>query len=151
MYSKQQASLLRKNFWTRFGQYMRPVKNSEGGSINWLNYKTGIKHIYFRMDANTDHARIAIELRHPEVSEQKKVYDQFVELKSIMAGTLNEEWDWKFNHRDEDGQNISSISTTLYDVNIFQQEDWPSIISFLKPRIIALDEFWNMVKEGFAI
>ena len=63
MYSKQQASLLRKNFWTRFGQYMRPVKNSEGGSINWLNYKTGIKHIYFRMDANTDHARIAIELR----------------------------------------------------------------------------------------
>ena len=103
------------------------------------------------MDANTDHARIAIELRHPELSEQKKVYDQFVELRSIMAGTLNEEWDWKFNHRDEDGQNISSISTTLYDVNIFQQEDWPSIISFLKPRIIALDEFWNMVKEGFAI
>jgi len=27
--------------------------------------------------------------------------------------------------------------------------DWPAMISFLKPRVIALDQFWNLVKEEF--
>jgi hypothetical protein len=30
-----------------------------------------------------------------------------------------------------------------------EEGDWPAIISFLKPRIIALDEFWENVKPGF--
>jgi hypothetical protein len=27
------------------------------------------------------------------------------------------------------------------------EADWPVIISFLKPRIIGLDEFWGIAKE----
>jgi hypothetical protein len=34
-------------------------------------------------------------------------------------------------------------------VSIFNKEDWPKLISFFKPRIVALDEFWNMVKYSF--
>jgi hypothetical protein len=29
------------------------------------------------------------------------------------------------------------------------EEYWPEIISFLKPRIIGLDDFWDRVKPGF--
>jgi hypothetical protein len=32
-------------------------------------------------------------------------------------------------------------------VNIFHEADWPAIISFLKPRIMALDEFWEIAKN----
>ncbi|MGZ8552516.1 MAG: DUF4268 domain-containing protein, partial [Chitinophagaceae bacterium] len=64
MYSKQEASLLRKRFWTQFGQYMRPLPGADGETVNWLNYKTGIKDLYFRMDADSKQATIAIELRH---------------------------------------------------------------------------------------
>jgi len=34
-------------------------------------------------------------------------------------------------------------------VNILKENDWPAIISFLKPRIIALDKFWILVKDSF--
>jgi len=37
----------------------------------------------------------------------------------------------------------------LPDVNIFKQEDWPKLISFFKPRIIALDEFWSDAQDSF--
>jgi len=37
----------------------------------------------------------------------------------------------------------------LKEVNIFDTNAWPAIISFLKPRIIALDKFWSLVKDGF--
>ncbi len=50
---------------------------------------------------------------------------------------------------DEDGKQVSRISSQLNMVNVFDMNDWPAIISFLKPRMLALDTFWNMVKDGF--
>jgi hypothetical protein len=37
---------------------------------------------------------------------------------------------------------LSRIYCTLQPANIFKETDWPAIISFLKPRMIALDAFW---------
>ncbi|RYZ23162.1 MAG: DUF4268 domain-containing protein, partial [Chitinophagaceae bacterium] len=32
---------------------------------------------------------------------------------------------------------------------IFRREDWPELISFFKPRIVALDAFWSEAKYFF--
>ncbi|WP_276501578.1 DUF4268 domain-containing protein [Terrimonas pollutisoli] len=149
MYSRQEASQLRKNFWTSFGQYMRPLPNAEGETVNWLNYKTGIRHLYFRMDADNRRASIAIEMRHPDTSTQQEYFQKFVALKNVFYDTLQEEWDWQLHAVDEDGKPVSRISKTINGVNIFNNADWPAIISFLKPRMLALDNFWSLVKEGF--
>ena len=149
MYTRQEASLIRKNFWTRFGQYMRPVQGAEGDTINWLNYKTGIRHIYFRMDAGKESASIAIELSHPDTIAQEYYFEQLQNLKTIFQESVGEEWDWQLLIPDENGNPVSRIEKKLEGVNIFKEEDWPAIISFLKPRIIALDNFWIMVKDSF--
>jgi hypothetical protein len=62
---------------------------------------------------------------------------------------LQEEWTWKLHVENEQGQIISKIEYVLEGVNVLDSEDWPRIISFLKPRIIALDAFWDQVKPGF--
>jgi hypothetical protein len=147
MYTRQEASLIRQKFWTRFGQYMRPVLSAAGESINWLNYKTGIRHIYFRMDAGTKQASVAIELAHPDPSLQQYYYDKLLACKNILQELTGEEWEWDPEYYDENGNRIIRIGTILKNVNVFREEDWPAIISFLKPRIIALDEFWNLVKD----
>ena len=149
MYSRQEASRLRKQFWTSFGQYMRPVMGAGGEPVNWLNYKTGIKHIYFRMDADTKGASIAIELRHTAMHLQQEFFEQFQQVKNILEQLVGEKWNWQLHITDEDGNRVSRIGTYLTNVNLFNNKDWPVIISFLKPRIIALDEFWSLVKEGF--
>ena len=149
MYSRQEASQLRKNFWTSFGQYMRPLPNADGERVNWLNYKTGVRHLYFRMDADNKWASIAIEMRHPDSSLQQEYFQKFVALKNILHDTLQEEWEWQMHAVDEDGKPVSRISKTIHGVNIFNNADWPAIISFLKPRMLALDNFWSLVKEGF--
>lgn len=128
---------------------MRPVKGAEGDTINWLNYKTGIKHIYFRMDAGQQNASIAIELKHTDITLQQHYFEQLGQLRSILEQITGETWEWQLHTTDEDGNSLSRISTSLAAVNIFKEADWPSIISFLKPRIMALDEFWMMVKEQF--
>ena len=149
MYSKQQASQLRQQFWTAFGQYMLPVLSCEEEKINWINYRTGEKDIYFRMHADNKKAAVAIELTHKDEGLRGLYFEQFLELKNLLHDTLQEEWIWQSNISDNNGKFISRIYTELNHVSVFNKNDWPALISFFKPRIIALDAFWSSVKPVF--
>jgi len=145
MYSKQEVSKLKENFWTAFGKYMKPVLSADGEPISWLNYKTGIPGVFFRMDADSRHASVAIVITNSD----PRFYQQFVDNKAFLESTLDESWEWQAEATDDYGKRMSTISTQLEGVNVLSSEDWPEIISFFKPRIIALDEFWSMAKYGF--
>src|SRR5689334_3229582 len=105
MYSKQQASQLRQEFWTAFGRYMQPVLSAEGEKINWINYKTGIRHIFFRMHAAKG-ASIGIEITHPDAGIQLEYFEKFLQLKKIFADVMGEEWTWARADADENGKII---------------------------------------------
>ncbi|MCH7413567.1 DUF4268 domain-containing protein [Belliella sp. R4-6] len=149
MYSRAEKSKIRKDFWTAFGQYMKPVPSETGFRVNWSNYKTGVKHIFFRMKAELDFASIGIEINHADEELQLLFFEQFQEFKKILHTQLNEEWDWELHHIDESGKIVSRIQKIIPKVNVMDQNDWSKIISFLKPRIIALDAFWANMKPAF--
>jgi hypothetical protein len=151
LYSKDQASQIKQEFWTAFGQYIAPQLSAEGLRINWINYKTGVKHLFFKMQADKRQASIAIEITHPDVGMQELVFEQFKEFRRLLENQLEEEWDWELCTHDEYGKTISRIYKVLPNVSIFKKEDWPSLISFFKPRMIALDEFWNDAQAGFEV
>ncbi|WP_101443258.1 DUF4268 domain-containing protein [Pontibacter ramchanderi] len=149
MYTREQASKLKQAFWTAFGQYMAPVLSAEGMPTNWINYKTGLKNVYFRMQADKKLASIAIEMTQPDPEIQQMFFEQFEALRELLHGTVGEEWTWDLYTTDEYGKEISRIHTELRGVNVFNQDDWPALISFFKPRIIALDAFWSDAKYSF--
>ncbi|MEO6315119.1 MAG: DUF4268 domain-containing protein [Chitinophagaceae bacterium] len=149
MFSKQEASLLRQQFWTSFGQYMAPVPAADGKKINWVNYKTGVKDLYFKMEAGNDMATISIVVTHADAGKQYRVFDQLLQLKNMLKDALQEEWNWQLQSPDAYNKIVSSVTGTLKNVSIFKKQDWPAIISFFKTRIIALDGFWTEVKDGF--
>jgi hypothetical protein len=101
------------------------------------------------MHADNKNAVIAIELAHPDTDIQQLYFEQFQQLKKVFEATVNEEWNWTLHTTDENGKTISRIFTQLADVSVFKREDWPRLISFFKPRIVALDEFWSNVKYSF--
>ncbi|MET0637648.1 MAG: DUF4268 domain-containing protein [Chitinophagaceae bacterium] len=151
MYTREEASAVRKNFWTTFGQYMKPVKGAAGETVNWLNYKTGIRHLYFRMDAEKTYASVSIEIAHNDEQQRRYMFEQFLSMKKILEENTGEEWSWQQEVYDEDGRMISRIQVTLDGVNVFTTADWPAIISFFKPRIIALDTFWSLTRDVFMV
>ncbi|TCC98359.1 DUF4268 domain-containing protein [Pedobacter hiemivivus] len=151
MYSKDQVSQLKQEFWTAFGQYIAPQLSAEGLRINWINYKTGIKHLFFKMQADKRQATIGIEITHPDAGMQELVFEQFKEFKKLFEAQVQEEWEWELGAVDEYGKKISRIYTVLPGVSIFKKEDWPALISFFKPRMIALDEFWNDAQHSFDV
>ncbi|MCA5004877.1 DUF4268 domain-containing protein [Sphingobacterium bovistauri] len=151
MYSREEAKKLKENFWTAFGQYMSVMPSADNEKVNWVNYKTGIKHLYFRMDATNKSANIFIEISHPDESIRQLMLSQFIEMKTIFDDMMQEEWVWDKDYYDESGKVTSRISCSISKISVFNKQYWPELISFFKPRIIALDEFWSLAKYSFDI
>jgi hypothetical protein len=149
MYSRKEASELRQAFWTAFGQYMQPIPGAEGERVNWINYKTGEKGISFRMDADKRTASVAIVLSHKDAGMRQIYFEQFEQLRPAFLQATGEEWDWLPEAYDEWGAPTSRIACSREGLNIFRKEDWPELITFFKPRIMALDAFWSEVKYFF--
>lgn len=149
MYSKEQASLLRKQFFTALGQYMLPVLSASGWKVNWLNYKTGVKHLYFRIEAPNRGCEVGIVISHPDETDRRNTFGKLLELRTVFEAEAGNDWIWEPNAKDEFGKKLSRIFVRLNHVSVLNQQDWPAIISFLKPRLIALDAFWSMARDQF--
>jgi len=149
MFKRDEASLLREEFWTAFGKYMAPVPSAEGMKVNWINYRTTIKDVYFRMDANQKGATISITLEHKDAGIRELYFEQFEEFKTLLHTTLEEEWEWQLHTPVNESRIISRIFKEITGVSVFNKDQWPELISFFKPRIIALDRFWEDAKYSF--
>lgn len=149
MYNREAASMIRKEFWTAFGKYMSPIPSAEGLKVNWINYHTGVRDVFFRMDAGAKSAIIAISLEHRDTEVQELYYEQFLEFKTLLHTTLGEEWLWCLHLTVNESKTISRIYCELPDVSVFNKAQWPELISFFKPRIIALDSFWENARYSF--
>ena len=151
MYSSAEASAIRQQFWTRFGMYMSPVPSATQEKVNWVNYKTGIKGISFKMDVNKQTAFVAVEIFLKEIMLQHQYFEIFNNFATQFEGFVGKGWQFTHNDFIEHKGHVSSITVELKNVNVFRQEDWPQMIAFLKLHIIGLDAFWASYKTAFEL
>jgi hypothetical protein len=149
MINREEAARLREEFWTTFGRYMAPVPSSEGLKINWINYRTSFKDIRFRMDADHQAAVISISLEHRDEEVRELYFQQFEECKTMLGAILGEEWIWQRNVTLPEQRTMSRIYKELHGFTVFNKAHWPELISFFKPRMIALDRFWENARYSF--
>jgi hypothetical protein len=149
MFTREQASLIKQEFWTTLGKYMRPVLSVEGKKINWINYHTGVKNIHFRMDADQYSAIVYISIQHADPEIQELYFEQFLELKDLFHNEMQDAWEWQLHVAGDNGKVITRIYKELTGVSIFNRDDWPELISFFKQRIICLDRFWENARNSF--
>lgn len=150
MYSRREVSQTKEAFWTTFGKYMAPVQSADGEYINWINYKTGVAGVQFKMDADGNDAMITLVFTHKDADAQQEFYKKLLELKAIFETAAGSDWEWSNAGTDDFGKTFSGVSKRLSGCcKILNQQDWPALITFFKRNIIALDEFWSIAKYGF--
>ncbi|PVH25472.1 DUF4268 domain-containing protein [Sphingobacterium corticibacter] len=150
MYGKDEVKKTKEAFWTAYGQYMRVIPFEDAEKQSWINYKTGVKHLFFRMEADHQSARIAIELDHPDSGIRALMYAQLEQYRNVLHAELAEDWNWLPDTQNEYGKEFAVVQTSIR-ANIMEKADWPTLISFFKPRMIALDSFWSSAKYAFEI
>jgi len=79
MFSKEEAALLRKDFWTSFGKSF-PRK--------WLLYNTKIKGFSFKFVAERKLAMVCLDIENPDELVNLLYYDQMLSLKSLLESEI---------------------------------------------------------------
>ena len=57
MYNRSKIKETKQLFYTSFGKYISRERSSSGLKVKWINYETGIKSIFVRLDANQKNAK----------------------------------------------------------------------------------------------
>ncbi|HML58886.1 MAG TPA: DUF4268 domain-containing protein [Ferruginibacter sp.] len=141
MYTKEQASKLRAEFWTTFGRYMQPVPSASGGRVHWVNYKTGVKKIRFALDVENKQATVSVILIETQTPLKEKMFDVLRLMQEEMNSGSSIEWLTDTAYWKNDTC-LMRLFAFLPDVNLYNTNHWPQIISFFKAAMIAIDAAW---------
>ncbi|MCB9189313.1 MAG: DUF4268 domain-containing protein [Flavobacteriales bacterium] len=149
MFSKEEAKELTKLFWTSFGKFMGKHQSFHGKHIKWVNYKTGVRDMYFRLRADSKKAEVAIEIQHKDDGIRELFYDQFLELKAVFKDMVGE-WTWEKDIYNDQSILISKIYIECdRKVNVYDKNTWKDGFEFFEKNIVPLDEFWSEFCEIF--
>lgn len=149
MFTKEQVQAIRTAFWTSLGRKMRKRLTADGRSIKWLNYKTGVKDLYFRMEADKKTARFCIDLQHSDSGIRALFYEQFEQFKSMLEGEVGQAFIWEEKYYLFGNKEISRIYIEKQGLNMFLEENWDELHEFFMPIFFKVDSFWCDVNDVF--
>jgi hypothetical protein len=121
MFSKEEAAILRKEFWTSFGKSF-PRK--------WVLYNTKIKGFSFKFVGDRKKAFVCLDIEHPEEIANELLYDQMISLKPLLKADLpqvifNDEYEL------ESGKKIHRIYVPFEGkFSIYNKNTWKDCYEF---------------------
>lgn len=133
MYSKAEAQLIKKEFWSTFGnEYPR----------KWLLYNTKIKDVTFKFNVDNKKAYVMLDIE-PKEDEKRTIYYEKVEsLKDILLEEFLSEAIFERNMYLENGKVISRIWVELENVSLNRRTDWETIFNFFYESMDAFERFF---------
>ena len=148
MWSKEEAKERKIEFFTNFGVYMKKYVPEFGEKIRWVNYRTGIKSIRFKIESHKKHSLVCIDIIHKDEGIRELFFEQFQEFKKLLSANMDT-LNWVKKYRIDSGIYITRIYTELNGPSINQKSEWGDIYRFFEKNLVALHEFWELSKEVF--
>ncbi len=142
MLSRQERKNLNKEFYTALGRMMQGTFSETGKRINWTNYRTGIRGVYVRMEADKRGVSFNVDVDHKDEDIREMFWAQFVELKHVLAAEMGRELIWHERFQKEDYTEVSRIQCALPGGSLYDKSTWPVMLVFLKVSLISFDSFW---------
>lgn len=142
MYSKEEAKILRQDFWTSYGRYMLRHSVDVEPVPNWLNYATGVKDIRFHCDATHNEVWYGIELTHKDVDLQGINYQQFLELETVLNRVFKEPLVWEEKVFVGKDKSIHRISVKRFH-SFFDKSKWSELFQFYESGVLSFISFWE--------
>lgn len=149
MYSKDEEKQLKLDFWGGLNELLELEKGYHANKVNWMNFNTNIKPLYFRMEADEVGARLCIDLQFPDDGIRALFYEQFTEFETKLNQVFDGNTLWQPQFLHSNGKTISRISVELKEVSIRDRADWDKMYAFLRDNFVKLEHFWAEFGEVF--
>lgn len=131
---------VRLDFWSQLLPKLKgktPIfQNSSPTKDHWLSAGgTNIRHARYQLLVTKSYCGVQLEFGRPNKDENKKLFDELTKFKSQTETSFGSKFVWE---RSDD--TISSrIGYYLEGVNIFNNDDWHKMTTFLTTNIIKFE------------
>lgn len=126
---------------------MNNQKSDSGRQVNWLNYPTGLKELYIRLEVDNSSAQFSIDIQNKDQGVRELIWEQFIELKKVLENEMGEDAVWSKVEYNLAGQEISKVSWKIDNVSMYRETDKTPIFNFFKSKLIAFDKFYSEFKD----
>lgn len=133
MFSKAEAQIMKKEFWTAF---------AEAYPRKWLLYDTKIKDVTFKFYVDNKKAQVMLDIE-PKEDEKRKIYFEKIEsLKSILLEEFLPEAVFEKEFYLENGKVISRIWVEQAGISLYNRASWAFIFRFFNLNMDAFERFF---------
>ena len=139
MFSKEESTSLRKEFWKSFGKSF-PRK--------WILYNTKIKGLSFKFVAKRKNAMICLDIEHSDEMVNKILFDKILSLKTILKEDYVSEVIFDDSYTLDNKKNIRRIYINHKEkFSIYNKNTWCSCYNFYVEEMPKFELFFLEYKD----
>ena len=151
MYSKDEAKLLRKEFWIVFARRCEIVPELRHRKKKWVLYDTGLSGIDLKFDVTRNEAIVMIEINSRKEDRRLEIYEILQKYRILLEEGFAEPLVWDFCYTRESGQEVCRIYKSLPNVDFHRQNQWPDIFNFLIDNMLILENNLMEIKDALEV
>ncbi len=127
---------------------MKKHAGEYGEKIRWVNYRTGVNSIRFKIEAQKNTSSVSIDIVNNDEWVREVFFEQFEEFKTLLTNSMDD-LEWVKSYRVDSGVYIGRIYTELNGPSINNESEWGEIYQFFEKNLVALHEFWEISQDVF--
>ncbi|MGC4130388.1 MAG: DUF4268 domain-containing protein [Bergeyella sp.] len=137
MFSKQEAQLFKKDFWTAFGKSF-PRK--------WILYNTRIKDFSFKFSADNKKAEVSLDIEMKDELFRNAYFEKIWSLETILEDYIGAFYKDEFYTLDN-GKVIARIWVEKHGVSIYNKNSWQDIFEFFVEKMNGFELFYHEYED----
>ncbi len=148
MYSKDEAKLLRKEFWIVFARRCEIVPELRYRKKKWVLYDTGLSGIDLKFEVTRQEAMVMIEINIKEEGRRLEAFETLQKYRLLLEDGFEEPLIWDFCVIRESGQEVCRIYKSFPNVDFHRQNQWPDIFNFFIDNMLILENNFMEIKDA---
>jgi len=134
MFSKAEAQIIKKEFWTAF---------AEAYPRKWLLYDTKIKDVSFKFYVDNKKAQVLLDIEPKDEQKRTIYYEKVESLKNILHEDFLPDAVLERNFHLETGKIISRIwIEKTGGISLYNKATWNEIFDFFNENMDAFERFF---------
>ena len=133
MFSKAEAQIIKKEFWTAF---------AEAYPRKWLLYDTKIKDVSFKFYVDNKKAQVMLDIEPKEEDKRRIYFEKIESLKNILIDEFLPDAVFEKNYHLETGKVISRVWVEKTGISLYNKASWAAIFRFFFLHMDAFERFF---------
>ena len=147
MFSKEEAKILREEFWDQFKNLSAGKRARKKLPGNWMLDQTGIKALNLRFHVDREVAQVGIDLETRNMDKRIELYEKLESLKKLLEGAMESPLIWELEYIRENGKSVSRIYLQMEGVDIYMRDTWTEAHKFMYVNMMKLESFFQEYRD----